>query len=142
MPTSRRTPQDRQPPRRTTTRKTLEPVEDGYDEDTPRPSRDTLVVSAKRSTRKAIKVHLVGEDYTIVPPKSSTMLKMALGAGDQADPKAQWALLENWVLKAFGEDEGNLVLDRLEDEDDDLDVDHLEELIEAVMERATRNPTS
>lgn len=93
--------------------------------------------------REQITVNLVGEEYLVDPPKGTYGIKLAQRAkeaGDDTD--ASWALIEGWVQKAFGKKQSKKVLERLMDDDDDLDVPHIMQLIEALAETVTGDPTT
>lgn len=100
-----------------------------------------IVVTA--APREPITVDLVGMEYLLDPPKSTYAIKLARRAkeaGDDTD--AQWGIIEGWVTRAFGAKQGKKVLERLDDEDDDLDVPHIMNLIEQLAEVTTENPTT
>lgn len=151
------------------TRPTIEPEDDDFDadifdddgEDAPVPmnrqARRQRERQARRDkTRRAngividegqtenIPVRLLEVDYTITPPKVSKFLRMAAQAEleEGTSAAANIEQIEDWVLKAFGEDDGNDVLDRIDDDNDKLDYPHIQKLIQQTMAYATRNPTT
>lgn len=100
-----------------------------------------IVVEA--TPREEIPLTLVGVKYTIVPPKSNFALKMAYQAKTSKDDPTQVVdSLFDWVRKAF-RDQADAVLARLDDDGDDLDIDHLTQLMQKVLERGSGgNPTT
>lgn len=99
-----------------------------------------IVIASK--PRELIPISLVGVDYQITPPKAALALKMAVQgktAGD--DPSAMIDTLYEWIDLAFG-DQAEKVKTRLESPKDDLDIDHISELMGAVIEKVSGNPTT
>lgn len=92
--------------------------------------------------KKAVIVDLVEQRYTIKPPKSAMAVKLAVRAkqaGDD-DPGAVMAAISEWVNIAFGAKAAPGVMERLEDPDDDLDIIHVMNLIEALVEVGAPTP--
>ena len=103
----------------------------------------TPTIEIKADPRTPIKVSLVGVDYELNPPKSALAIKLAVQAktaGD--DPTLVLQAIDEWVDKAFGKKNATAVRKRLDDENDDLDTPHLMQLMEAVIEASSGNPTS
>lgn len=96
-------------------------------------------IEAVTGSRKEIKVELVGVAYTIRPPKAAFGLHLA--RVNQNDQGAMAGLVIKWIEQAFG-DESDAVLARMDDYDDELDLTHLMELMQLVMERVSGNPTT
>lgn len=93
--------------------------------------------------REKITISLVGVEYVITPPKASAALKMAIRAkaGDE-DPAEMLAALTEWAQKAFGKATATKVMKRLDDDEDELDLQHMMKLMEGVAELTAGNPTS
>lgn len=113
-----------------------------------------------------IPVSLVGESYTVYPPKTMQSVDLArqakkFGLGKAASKKAKgrgettdlntsgvMAVIDSilgWVSSAFPEEEAERVNERLNDATDALDIDHVTDLMSAVTEYATQesgNPTT
>ena len=99
-----------------------------------------LTISAE--PRKTLEVDLVGKTYKVTAPKAALGLKLAVRAKQaDDDPGKMMEAVEEWVIKAFGKTNGAKVLKRVDDEDDDLDIQHLMKLMEAVIEATTGDPT-
>lgn len=98
-----------------------------------------IKIQAVTGSREIIPVELVGVKYQLRPPKAAFGLKLA--AADQNDQGAMARLVTEWIQAAFG-DQAEAVMARLDDYDDDLDLMHLMELMQLVMERVTGNPTT
>jgi hypothetical protein len=100
-----------------------------------------IVIEAEEAQK--IGVTLVGEKYTITPPKAALAMKWATEAGElENDPGAVMAVLSQWIMAAFGKTNGRKVIARLNDPDDQLDIVHVSKLMEAAIEQQTGNPTS
>lgn len=102
---------------------------------------DRIVINAK--PRKPATVSLVDEEYLVTPPKSTIALALAArakAAGD--DGEKVRAELDGWVGLAFGKKQAAKVQARLDDPDDDLDLPHIMELMQALAAAATPDPTS
>lgn len=95
------------------------------------------------SGRKHIAVDLVGKTYQVKPPKSALAMRVAMSAKQaDDDPMVMVEGLERWTKAAFGEKTSEAVWARMDDPDDDLDIPHLMQLMEALMEITSGNPTS
>lgn len=93
--------------------------------------------------RTILDVELVGVRYKVNPPKSALALKLAVRAKSAGeDPTLMMEAIDEWIGKAFGAEEAIKVHERLEDEKDLLDFQHIMALMEAVIETTTGNPTS
>jgi hypothetical protein len=87
-------------------------------------------------------VDLVGQRYQVRPPKTAVAMKFAQEAQESEDDVVKMATaLRRWVRLAFGKDADNIEA-RMDDPDDLLDLAHVLELMKALMEAVTENPTS
>lgn len=92
--------------------------------------------------RKGIPVELVGKRYVIKKPKSALGLRVAVAAKKaQEDPESMLAAMDSFIDMTFGKKDGAAVRKRLEDPDDDLDYEHITQLVQALME-VDGNPTT
>ena len=98
---------------------------------------------------ETLMVNLVGVVYEVCPPKAMMALQMAKSTvqartgkntGKQADPLQTLAKLDGWMVAAF-QGEVDAVRARLDDPKDLLDIDHIAELMAAVMEESSGHPT-
>lgn len=83
-----------------------------------------------------IKVRLVGVDYQMPQPKSGALISMARKAKTAEDTKDQGAMLDivlDWVVAAFGREQGNHINERLNDPLDPLDLEHITKLMGKVL---------
>lgn len=104
-------------------------------------TRDALVVTA--TPKQGLPVNLVGKDYVIQAPKSAFALKMGAAAKSaKDDPMKMLEGLYSWVDAAFTKKDATAVKKRLDSPTDDLDISHIVELMNAVVEHQTGNPTS
>ena len=94
--------------------------------------------------RPTMKIRLVGQTYSIRPPKAALALKMAWRAKQFEDrPDLVAETLNEFIDKAFSAKDAEAVKQRLYESDDDpLDVPHIMELMNAVMERVVGDPTT
>lgn len=84
--------------------------------------------------RKGIPVDLVGKRYVVKKPKSALGLRVAVAskkAGE--DPEGMMKAMDTFIDMTFGKKDGVGIRKRLEDPDDDLDYDHITELVQALM---------
>ena len=107
-----------------------------------KPAADiTIKVPKNRFT-----VDLGGENYTARAPKSTVALTLskALSGVDVAEePEKALKVMED-LLKLIMpvEADSKRVIERLRSDDDDLDYPHVMQLVQALVERATGNPTT
>jgi len=94
------------------------------------------------STRKPLNVELVGVDYVITPPKAALAIEMAkdIRGAKSKKPDEVMDTLYEWLSMCMDEKELASIKARLKDPKDDLDIQHVTELLTAVMERITNNP--
>lgn len=92
--------------------------------------------------RKNTSVELVGVRYDNVRiPKAYANLQIAALASSE-DMGEMLGAITKWIKQAFGKEGADEILERLESEDDDLDLEHIMKLVEAMAEAATPNPTT
>lgn len=94
----------------------------------------------KSSARKPIIVDLVGSRYLITPPKLRSAVRMfqklqQAAAGAEENPDVAFEQYDAWIGRLF-RDRAEEVIARLDDEDDELDLVHINQLTQALMERA------
>lgn len=114
------------------------------DKKAPTPSKTAPIeVTADRNT---IPIKLVGKTYEVKPPKTFTSLRLGKtlqNLGDDQDPDEMIEALESWIRSIFSEDDADAVMYRLnEDDQDDLDIMHIVQLMNRLMEQTTGNPTT
>lgn len=83
-----------------------------------------------------IPVRLVGVDYQMPQPKSGALINMARKAKTAEDAKDQGAMLDivlDWVIAAFGREQGNSIVERLNNPLDPLDIEHITKLMGKVL---------
>lgn len=95
--------------------------------------------------RKPITVTLVGEEYRVLPPKSTIALAMAKKVqglkAEDIDPMLE--VLRDWLALAVGSKDRDAIMKRTEDPEDALDIMHVMELLRKVTEYTTGgNPTT
>lgn len=108
-----------------------------FDDDGPA----VVIEPTEAEERKAVVIELIGKRYKVRPPKTSFAMKYAL-AGDGEDASTAVKLTVSWVKAAFQKDDAQEVIDRLQDPDDLLDLQHIMKLIEALVAKVSGNPTS
>lgn len=95
--------------------------------------------------REQITVNLVGTAYLLTPPKGALGIKLAekaKEAQESGDVGMMWDEVLGWLNTAVGKKQGRAIAERLDDADDDLDIIHVINLMEKVVEAVTTNPTS
>lgn len=99
-------------------------------------------MKVESTPRKGIPVNLVGVDYTVRKPKAALGLRLAV-AGKKADedPENMMKAMDTLVLMVFGKKDAKAVDARLSDPEDDLDFEHLVELVQA-LGATGENPTT
>lgn len=101
------------------------------------------VLSIMATSKPTFQIDFIGKTYDIVAPKSALAMKMAVRAKTASeDPALMYDTLIEWVFAAFGTSQGASIVARLDDAEDDLDVEHITDLIEKVMEYQSNLPTS
>lgn len=108
-----------------------------------RPMADSIDIKA--TPQKKVQVKLLGVDYLVKVPKKAAALQLMMrvkNAGD--DPQMSSDAIDDLIIRMFGKEHLADVRRRLyEDDEDDLDIDHLMELMKALIEYATAgNPTT
>lgn len=102
-----------------------------------------MAIDITSEKRQGIPVNLVGVKYAARPPKSMIALRLAQDAQKAGnDPEASIKALTKWLGMTFGKKDTSSILARLEDPDDDLDINHIAELMEKVTEAVSGNPTT
>lgn len=104
---------------------------------------DDLDINIASEPPKPITVGLGGHRYTVRPVKGS--LGIALGAKLKKvsdDPEKLVKAVTDITEAIFGKAEGAEVLKRLQDPEDVLDYAHIFELMNALVEKSTGNPTT
>lgn len=101
----------------------------------------TLEINA--TAPETMEVKLVGTFYDVTPPKTALSMNM-IGDMDKMkkEPKRVLKAVNSWIDSAFTEKDAKKVRDRLNDPRDLLDIDHISEMVKALMEAKTENPTT
>ena len=102
------------------------------------PEEADFTISATK--RKTYRVNLVGELYSVAVPKTGALMKLNLkniSTSGTEDIEKMMNVLRTLIKTIFVEkQEATRVLERLEDENDDLDVENIYELINKLQEIA------
>lgn len=102
------------------------------------PAESDFTISATK--RKTYRVNLVGELYSVAVPKTGALMKLNLkniSTNGTEDIEKVMNVLSTLIKTIFVEkQEAARVLERLEDENDDLDVENIYELINKLQEIA------
>lgn len=96
--------------------------------------------AARRKT--PIEFTIEGDDYVykfVAPKRAKLILPMLSGDHSETDSIRD---LFAWLRKGLGDDAFTHMLDRLEDEDDDLDIDILQELSQNLTKEVSGRPSS
>lgn len=102
---------------------------------------DIEIGGGKPST---ISINLVGVTYQGRPPKTVALVNMTEQVTKKnAKPADILKFLRQFLGFTFGKDDAAAIMGRLEDPEDALDIRHINELMEALVERsAAKNPTT
>jgi len=92
--------------------------------------------------KKKVSIDLIGERYLITPPKASLAVAITQGARNPDEAEEAFAKLQDWIDLAFGVKIAVKIRERLDDPKDDLDLDHIMKLMNALMELGGENPTT
>lgn len=92
--------------------------------------------------REVIQFELDGVTFEFTPPKSSKLV-MGMVQADNADEAGFYATRDmfNWLGLGLSDEQGQLLLDRLNDPEDDLDLDVLGEIVKDLVAEASNRPT-
>lgn len=92
---------------------------------------------------KPITLELVGVSYTVRPIKASLGVALAQRFnGDNSDTEKFAESMKSLTTIMFGKKDAAAITKRLADPEDDLDYSHLFSLLNALVERASGNPTT
>jgi hypothetical protein len=95
--------------------------------------------------RKVFTVDLVGVEYQARAPKKAKALALMMqgkNAEASEDPTLMNAVIDSVVISMLGRDFIEPIHARLEDDDDQLDIDHLFQLMNKLIAAATGDPTT
>ena len=100
-----------------------------------------LRINAKKRNRRPVILGDVRYE-SFRPPKTLASMRIASAAKTaEQDPEALIDAIGEWLVAAFGDDDGRAVFARLFAGDDDLDVDAIMDLIQKTLEVAAGDPT-
>lgn len=99
--------------------------------------------SAPREVTRTL-FRIDGEDFYAVKPKAGVLMGLMLDgqAAEGGDEMAQVRIIEAFIDTTLEPDSGDRIRARLEDPDDDFDVDTLAEVITALQGAWGRRPTT
>jgi type IV pilus biogenesis protein CpaD/CtpE len=105
-------------------------------------TKKQFAVDISAAPQSTLPVRLVGVEYTARPPKAALALSL-LGdvKGANNDPEKLLNILSSWLEMTFGTEVKDEINARLADPGDQLDIPHVAELMHALMEQVTGNPT-
>jgi hypothetical protein len=109
------------------------------------PSAPVIHISA--TPKKPVGVDLLGTVYQVKTPKTALLLAISRHSGKKGDKSSGDAEkmgrdFDTIIQLMFGAKVAPQIQERLEDPEDDLDLDHIFEIIDKLTEEATGNPTS
>lgn len=105
-------------------------------------TKKQFAVDISATPQSTLPVRLVGVEYTARPPKAALALSL-LGdvKGANNDPEKLLDVLSSWLEMTFGTEVKDEINARLNDASDRLDIPHVAELMRALTEQVTGNPT-
>lgn len=92
--------------------------------------------TAKRRV-KPIVFELDGDEYSFKPPKTAGVALATLDGDDTTATKAVF----DWLGAGLSDEQHDLLIGRLKDPKDDLDLDTLSEIVKALIEQVSGRPT-
>lgn len=98
----------------------------------------TLEFTTAKKRRDPLDFTLDGETYHFTPTKTAGVV-LALADGDNTEVMKQTF---DWLSHGLPDDEAQRLIDRLNDPDDDLDVDDLGTIISGLQEEIAGRPTT
>lgn len=135
-----------QPARRIVTKRPTDRQEKATTVAAPAPAPTSRIIDIEDES-EPITVNLIGQQYIAYRPKS--MLAIRLGERINASPLDTTNLsmlveaMKEFMVLMFGTVNADLIMERLEDPDDRLDLPHLQRLVNRMVEVTTgRPPTS
>lgn len=107
-------------------------------------SDDILEVPVKARDRKTVPFRLGSNPrvYNFHPPKFAVMMLPVMEGGGVAGNAQQMSALLEWLGAGLTAEENQHILDRLKDPEDDLDIDALDEIVQALVGKAGGRPSS
>lgn len=103
---------------------------------------DEFDIKIEAEPVKELRLSLVGQSYTVRPPKGSLAIVLAKKMSKNKDVDGMMNAIQDWLKLAMPKQDVKKVMDRLEDPEDALDIGHITSLIEKLTERVTGNPTT
>lgn len=105
---------------------------------------ETLTANIEARAPETLTVNLVGKKYQIKAPKAALGLKLAVRAKQAEDrPDLMAAAIDEWIDRAFAaKDAADVKYRMYESSDDALDLPHVMELMQVMIERTTDNPST
>lgn len=93
--------------------------------------------SKPRDRTRVLTFTLDDRVFEFRPPKDSSLVLALLSGNDAAPVQATF----NWLSGGLSEEDNDFIIERLANEDDDLDFDTLGEIVQDLMEEASGRPT-
>lgn len=108
------------------------------------PPPEVLTANIEASAAEVLTINLVGKKYQIKAPKAALGLKLAVRAKQAEDrPDLMAAAIDEWIDRAFSKEDAADVKYRMyESNDDALDLPHVMELMQVMIERTSDNPST
>ena len=103
-----------------------------------------MAIEIEADEPQGIPVRLVGKDYTARPPKAMSAMALAkIANSDSKDPEEIVKAIQGYLEMVFGKRTSNIIMKRLEDPNDLLDIRHITSLMQKLTEMvAGGNPTT
>jgi hypothetical protein len=104
------------------------------------PATPSITIDAE--PKKKVNIKLIGQNYSVNMPKASLAIRITQQARSADQGEKAFESLNTWMDAAFGARQVAAVRKRLDDPDDDLDLDHIMQLMNALLEAGSGNPTT
>lgn len=100
----------------------------------------------EKAAAKPVRFLIAGEIYQFRVPKLYGLMNTVRGLQDNKGPKgmaeiAMFGKIEDWLFNAVSKADAKRIQDRLADENDTLDVEHLVEVFQQLVKAASDRPT-
>lgn len=101
-----------------------------------------MAINIEADPIQVLEVTVVGKEYKVRPPKAATLMDVTSGMSDKDEDDMSMDDLNKFVDLLFAPTDSKAVKKRLLDANDSLDLGHVMELLNKVMEEVQPNPTT
>jgi hypothetical protein len=106
---------------------------------------DVVKIEVKPRPARKLTFDLGGEIYTFSIPKVygliETIKEAQIGTGSGVQDAEAFGKIEDWLFSSLSLEEAQRIKERLRDEEDDLDLEHVLEIFQALTKAASDRPS-